>query len=369
LLCLFMNSTSFAQDNPVVVSGTLRNNAEAYFDRYYPPALNSGDVLYVRTDVLSGDLQVYLNLWLNNEIVATTTTGMIYDVPVTGDYWLDIVILSGTEGDYQMTYSINVSFTDESIAPVSDTLLMPAPATCEITPVPAILNLDPFYQKYCDVMGIPLVSSRLVPDEALIQAHHIAMIMLSAEPRAATHLSDNGIRIGIMAASEVTTDMPEHSDLNDAFPQTNWDTRARGLGATLARPLVSGAEENLLCYEQDGYFGENIFLHEFAHTFKDYGLNYIPGSTLQADLQAAYDNALATGLWANTYAISNVEEYWAEGVQSYFNTNLSANPPNGIHNDIDTRAELETYDPMFFAVIDGVFAGLDWMPECPVLQG
>ena len=62
LLCLFMNSTSFAQDNPVVVSGTLRNNAEAYFDRYYPPALNSGDVLYVRTDVLSGDLQGRVNL-------------------------------------------------------------------------------------------------------------------------------------------------------------------------------------------------------------------------------------------------------------------------------------------------------------------
>jgi hypothetical protein len=39
-------------------------------------------------------------------------------------------------------------------------------------------------------------------------------------------------------------------------------------------------------------------------------------------------------------------------VQSYFDCN---NPPNAVHNDVNTREKLAKYDPDLFALIDDVF--------------
>ena len=38
-------------------------------------------------------------------------------------------------------------------------------------------------------------------------------------------------------------------------------------------------------------------------------------------LRAAYARAMDKGLWKETYAATNHKEYWAEGVQSYFDCN------------------------------------------------
>ena len=34
-------------------------------------------------------------------------------------------------------------------------------------------------------------------------------------------------------------------------PNTDWDERARGLGGTLHIPVSSGAEENVMCHDDD----------------------------------------------------------------------------------------------------------------------
>ena len=57
-----------------------------------------------------------------------------------------------------------------------------------------------------------------------------------------------------------TTSIPEHRWLGPS-----WDKRARGLGGTLAIPISTGCEENLLCWRNDRYSREDIFLHEFSH--------------------------------------------------------------------------------------------------------
>lgn len=44
-----------------------------------------------------------------------------------------------------------------------------------------------------------------------------------------------------------------------------WDTRARGLGGVLGRPISTGGEENLLCLSKDRYRGDDIFFHEASH--------------------------------------------------------------------------------------------------------
>lgn len=233
-------------------------------------------------------------------------------------------------------------------------------------PVPAPLGLDPFYKKYLDADGIPIVSSQKVPDAALMAAHEIVTHMLVSRPDVQGAMRARHALVAIMGQSEVTTDIPEHRDLYIAFPGTDWNTRARGLGGTVQRPATSGAEENLLCYSGDRYRGENILIHEFSHGIMGMGIAFLPeAQTFDQDLRLAYDNALSRGLWANTYAATNIEEYWAEGVQDWFDTNLEALPTNGIHNQVNTRRELQVYDPGLAALIARFFPDDTWRYRCP----
>jgi alpha-glucosidase len=235
---------------------------------------------------------------------------------------------------------------------------------CVISRPPANLGLEPFYQKYCAVDGVPIIGSVDVPDLALRKAADIVMQMLAPIPNVRKKMLQNGLRVGVIGINQVTTDMPEYRDLYQQFPGVDWNKRTRGIGGTPFIPLATGAEENLLCHSNDRYRGESILVHEFAHTIKGMGLVFTsPG--FQQTLQEAYAKAIASGLWSNTYAGTNVEEYWAEGVQSYFNTNREAVPPNGIHNFVNTREELQKYDPKLFEIIASVFPASDWTVMCP----
>ena len=49
------------------------------------------------------------------------------------------------------------------------------------------------------------------------------------------------------------------------------------------------------------------------------------------------------------------KEYFAEGVQRFFNVNAYANPANDVHNDINTRNKLGQQDPELYALIKEVF--------------
>lgn len=216
---------------------------------------------------------------------------------------------------------------------------------------PAELGLPAFYRKHLDYRGLPIVSSDKVPDAALLRARDTVARMTSKRPEIVPELARRGVRVAIMARTELTTDIPEHADL---APKDHWDRRARGLGATPSRPAVSGAEENLLGYPDDRYRGEDIFLHEFAHTIHVMALRTLePG--FEAELKRLYAAARAKGLWDKTYAATNAGEYFAEGVQSWFGANRQADPPDGVHNHVDTRAELRAHDPDLAAFIERYF--------------
>ena len=230
-------------------------------------------------------------------------------------------------------------------------------------------TLHPFYAKSFDAEGIPVVSSTRVPDEALAAAQAIVAQMLAQRPDVRQALIDRGVKVAVMAESEVTTDIPEHAFLK-ADTNTDWDRRARGLGGTVFVPTTSGAEENLLCYgrDRDRFFGESILIHEFAHTIMNLGLPFVAGGdTLLGQLREAYGKAIAQGRWDQTYAATNVEEYWAEAVQSWFGANLFSDPPDGIHNQVSTREALKSYDPGLWTLIGQVFG--EWTYACTSSAG
>jgi alpha-glucosidase len=229
-----------------------------------------------------------------------------------------------------------------------------------ITTPPAELKLSPFYKKYMDVNGLAVCSSERVPDSCFHAAYITFKALTEMLPQEVMQsLIDQGARVTIMAKDEMTTDVPEHAYLA-RDKKTNWDKRARGLGGTRWLPMSSCAEENILAYAEDRYRSEDITIHEFAHTIHNVGISPIdPG--FNKELRAALDSALAEGKYKNVYAANNIEEYFAEGVQTWFNVNteVSAEHGNGVHNMVNTREELKRYDPRLHAILSRYFPDTD----------
>lgn len=221
-------------------------------------------------------------------------------------------------------------------------------ATSPIGPPPASLKLSPFYKKYISAKGYPIVSSEKVSDYALKEAAYLVNMMLAERPDVRQAMIDSQSRLAIMAYTEFTTDIPGHAHLK---PKDFWDRRARGLGGSETDPLCSCGEENLLGFPGDPYASENILIHEFAHNIHLRGLVRID-KTFDSRLRKAYDAAMEKGLWKDKYAATNDREYWAEGVQSWFNNNRE---PDHDHNHVNTRVELWEYDPELAKLCQEVF--------------
>lgn len=217
----------------------------------------------------------------------------------------------------------------------------------------AALGLSPVYVRFLDVETLPILGTAKTSDYALRDAEFVVRKMIGHKPEVLRAMAKNRTRLVVMAPTELTTDVPEHADL---VPRDYWDRRARGLGATDARPAVSCAEENLLDLEGDPYSTESILVHEFAHAIHEMGLR-TTDPTFDARLEAAFDGARAKGLFAGTYASTNEREYWAEGAQSWFDTNRANDAE---HGPIDTRAKLVEYDPALAALLREVFGDSPW---------
>ena len=184
-----------------------------------------------------------------------------------------------------------------------------------------------------------------------------------------------------------TTTIPEFRHLPNW-----WNNRARGLGGTLHIPISTGGEENLLCLPTDRYRGDDIFFHEASHsvavrhcTYKYYSnfINFlklykktrrflfqeisirggaIPG--FYPRLVQQWNKAKRLGKWRRTYSLSTVREYFAEGTQSFFNCHVEAIPTNGIHNSINTRSELLSYDPGLYYLLKEVYPCMNTYQRC-----
>jgi hypothetical protein len=217
-----------------------------------------------------------------------------------------------------------------------------------VTVPPPELKLDKFYKKYVGANGYPVISSAKVNDYALKEAAYLINMMLAKRPDVRKAMIASGSRMIVMADDEFTTDVPEHSRLS---PKDYWDARARGLGGSRTEPVCSCGEENLLGFEGDPYSTENILIHEFAHNIHLRGLlNVDP--TFDDRLKQAYERAMAAGLWKGKYASLNHAEYFAEGVQSWFDNNRQ---PDHDHNHVNTGKELRQYDPGLAAICEEVF--------------
>lgn len=216
-----------------------------------------------------------------------------------------------------------------------------------------------FYTRQISAQGYPIVASASVNPYALKEAAWLIDLMLAKRPDVRRAMIDSGSRLCIMAWDEYTTDLPEFARLaerpDSSFTGISgrdfWDARARGLGGSSRDPYCSCGEENLLGYPGDPYAAENILIHEFAHNIHLRGLNNIDPE-FDSRLKRTYDRAMQNGLWKGKYASVNHHEYFAEGVQSWFDNNRENDHD---HNHVNTRAELIEYDPGLAEICREVF--------------
>ncbi len=233
----------------------------------------------------------------------------------------------------------------------------------QMQPVPASLGVDPFYKKYVDAQGIPVISSDKVPDAALLVARDIINSMLAMRPDLRKAMIARKWRTGVIAEVEMTMDIPEYSRMkrpgasrDEPVEQADRDyhaNRSRGLGGN----PTTGAEENLLGYPNTRYWGEHIFVHEFAHAIMGGGIRDVDPK-MHDEIRASYDAAMAAGKYVYTdgrkhYATTNANEYWAEGVQWWFFSNYGECFAGNVK--VETPEEFAAYDPTLNELISRVF--------------
>lgn len=219
---------------------------------------------------------------------------------------------------------------------------------------PAALGLSSFYTKYLDGYGTPVLSSAKVSDQALVRACRITGEMFSARPDLRKATAGNRLRVVVLGTTERTTEIPEYADLNQAFPNQNWDQR-RGLTATLVRPVASVAEENLLCLDGDVYRGQSTLPWTLGYAIRELGIADLDAQ-FESHLQSAYQYAMNAGLWAGSDAAVDQHEYWAAGAQAWFGGNTGS-PAN-------SREALLAYDAGLAALLADWLPAVSWHSGC-----
>ncbi|XP_022095542.1 uncharacterized protein LOC110981859 isoform X2 [Acanthaster planci] len=213
-----------------------------------------------------------------------------------------------------------------------------------VTEVPiavrAQFRLSYAYRKYAQAYNIPILGTARANEDAMTRACYVVRFLLADRRDLREALYRAWGRIAVMDDDEVTVNIPEHSHLPELY------NSLRGLGGTLHIPVASGATENLICLENDPNSGQDMFVHTMAHTIRRVSITTMT-STYNSRLLGAYVNARKTDLWANTRAQYTADEYFAQGVMSFFNVITDS--------EIDSREKLQRYDPALYNLVKEVF--------------
>jgi len=165
-----------------------------------------------------------------------------------------------------------------------------------------------------------------------------------------------GAELAIIGSKQSTTDIPAHSYLKGQQCEDgrDYDTQTRGLGGTIAHPVTSVGEENILMSADERYPTESILVHELSHAVMNLGMFGTP----QLDaIHAAFESAIEKGIYCKgSYIASNAEEYWAESSQAWFHATVRTDVTSGL----TTRRAVRKRDPMLATILLDVYGDGSW---------
>ena len=262
-----------------------------------------------------------------------------------------------------------------------------------VTTPPKSLNCDPFYTKYVYCRSFPILGSKKAADSALLEANYLIRQMFAYRHDILKAMIDANTRLVVLGVNGKATDLPDYTG---APIETPWDRGGRGLVCREPLDLLCVGQENLLCGRGDRNAGESLLIRTFAcamYTLTgcrpvDEAFEKLSDGRKQqyelrlqrmderfdAKLKELYEKAMSKGLWRGTLAAASRVDYWAEGVQSWFDANRQSptGEPDGAHNHVNTREELEEYDPELAGLIAEIFRHpyrTDWRYQPPAIRG
>jgi len=220
-----------------------------------------------------------------------------------------------------------------------------------------------YYQRMCySALGFPIITDGIASDTALDRtAWTLDNVAATLDPYVVNQMITRFFRQAVMGRfpAEVVTSLPEYADQDPNF----WYNR-RGCGATDWIPVGSNAEEDVLCYSDDLYPDQDITVHEFGHSLHLLGFKHTWDS-FQQELDAAYDYAHYYNTWGSgyigSYAMTNAEEYFAMGLQAYFDVGYPFDQQGGPWS----RVTLNQVDPTLGQIIDRYMGFNPWRGSCP----
>ena len=253
-----------------------------------------------------------------------------------------------------------------TVRPTATVAVATSTATQAPTLMPTATANTVFHPRYTQqvlVNGTPIIAGAAVAPEAVSRAGEILSAMLGNRPDIIGALRDQGHYVIVVEEDVCVMDLPEYLIWKNLFACD----RLRGFGGTLNLPATSVGEENLLCRPGDSYHDQSVFVHEMGHTVMNVGLPFVAdGPATLIEIRAAFTLAMAAGLWANTYSITNWEEYWAVGTAAWFDAQFTVESPQGdeVYNNIGTREALVAYDPSLALLLERVYSS-EWRYACP----
>jgi hypothetical protein len=271
------------------------------------------------------------------------------------------------------------------LTPANDWRYRPLRTQPSVLPPPAQFKIDPYYTKFTYAREFTVLGSKQVSDEALLRANDTIRKMFAYRHDILKALITDGARLVVLGRREKLSDLPEFKDSRN---KVGFD-EVRYLDYTPGLKLMVVAEENVLGLPQEPFAGKCMVVSVFAKAlYQVTGLRPIdPNFEMQRSkqqyelrvkrldiefdhkLRKIHEDALSKGLWKGTPAARSRVEYWAAGVEAYFDAAGAGQPPNLADRPITTREALKTYDPELYALVDETMAykeHVDWRFKRPV---
>ncbi len=170
---------------------------------------------------------------------------------------------------------------------------------------PPHLNADPYYQKYLDAGGIPILAPESVPNEELRRAQATLFSMVTDRPDLLDVLASQNTRILLYDRDKGgLSQLPEFADYSDSKFAGVWGETSYG------QAVVAPAMTTYHCNE--------TLIHEIAHAL-DYAIRVQEWEAnreprFKQARNQTYLRAMEAGLWAGRYESTVSQEYWAEMV-------------------------------------------------------
>jgi hypothetical protein len=230
--------------------------------------------------------------------------------------------------------------------------------------------------KYVWCRGFPILGTKEVSDKAMLEADRIVRNMFRYRHDVLKAIIDANVQLAVVAPGQSQKEIPHVKKI-----RRKWFISEEGSPAKEI-PFVRfcTAESNLLESPGNPAPGENLLIRDMALLMyyitglREIDSEYDKRRHMQQyekgleridrrfddKVKKLYRKARKQNLWTGTPAMKNRFNYFAEGVQSFFNSNQIIASGS---KSVNTREQLQAYDPDMALFISDIFKHperVDW---------